>query len=122
MDTSQFMAEWARLKAEHSHDRDNLNNYGCFNVEACRNCNYVYNSRGAINCANCDSVIECVQCVDCRDCAFCIGLNGARFHILNREVGEGEYYATLRALGVDWNVQAYDPLLDSLGSPDDHWG
>ncbi|MDI6713296.1 MAG: hypothetical protein QMD96_08670 [Anaerosomatales bacterium] len=106
----QFLAEWQRLKVEHTHDRDAHNNYGCFNVEACRNCNYVYNSRGAISCHNCDSVIECVQCVDCRDCAYCVGLNGARFHILNREYSEQDYYEKLRELGIDWNVQAFDPL------------
>ena len=107
--------EWSKLKVEHTHDRDGMNNYGCFNVEACRNCNYTYNSRACISCHNCDSIIECVQCIDCRDCAFCVGLNGARFHILNKEYAEEEYYNVLRALGVEWNVQAYDPLFDQFG-------
>ncbi len=110
-----FLAEWNRLKNEHTHDRDSANNYGCFNVEACRNCNYIYNARGCIGCHNCDSVIECVQCVDCRDCAYCVGLNGARFHILNKEYSEEEYYAKLKALGIDWTVEAFDPL-DPYGS------
>ena len=105
-----FLAEWHRLKNEHTHDRDGANNYGCFNVEACRNCNYIYTARACISCHNCDSVIECVQCVDCRDCAYCVGLNGARFHILNKEHTEEEYYAKLRAFGIDWNVEAFDPL------------
>lgn len=53
--------EWSRLKVEHTHDRDNMNNYGCFNVEASRNCNFTYNARACIGCHNCDSLIECVQ-------------------------------------------------------------
>ena len=77
----RFLNDWARLRTEHTHDRDGFNNYGCFNVEACRNCNFVYNARGCLSCHNCDSIIECVQCVDCRDCAYSVGLNGARFHI-----------------------------------------
>ena len=75
------------------------NNYGCFNIEACQNCNYVYNSRSAINCHNSDTLVECVQCIDCRDCAFCVGLNGARFHILNREYSEQEYFAIAGGVG-----------------------
>ena len=109
MNMADIIREFARLRQEHTHDRDTANNYGCFNVETCRNCNYVYNSRACINCHNCDSLIECVQCVDCRDCAFCIGLNGAQFHILNKEYSELEYYNILRLVRVDWNVQAFDP-------------
>ena len=104
------MNDWNRLKNEHTSDRYGANNYGCFNVDACRNCNYVYNARACISCHNCDSVVECVQCVDCRDCAFCVGLNGARFHILNKEYSEEEYYAKLRAEGIEWEVQAFDPM------------
>lgn len=115
MDMAEFQREWARIKNEHTLDRDAANNYGCFNVEACRNCNYVYNSRNCINCHNSDSIIECVQCIDCRDCAFCVGLNGARFHILNKEYTEEAYYETLRSLGIDWNVQAFDPLMEEYG-------
>lgn len=115
MTNEELLREWTRLKAEHMHDRDAQNNYSCFNVEGCRNCNYVYNSRNSITCHNSDSLIDCVQCVDCRDCAFCVGLNGARFHILNREHTEEEYYEILRSLGIEWEVQAYDPLLDQFG-------
>lgn len=115
IDNAELMREWSRIKVEHTHDRDGMNNYGCFNVEACRNCNYSYNSRACIGCHNCDSIIECVQCIDCRDCAYCVGLNGARFHILNKEYLEEDYYNQLRALGVDWNVQSYDPLFDQFG-------
>lgn len=115
LDKVAHQREWAKLKVEHTHDRDAMNNYGCFNVEATRNCNYTYNARACIGCHNCDSLIECVQCVDCRDCAFCVGLNGARFHILNKEYNEEEYYNRLRSLQIDWNVQAYDPLIDEFG-------
>lgn len=115
LDKVAHQREWSRLKVEHTHDRDAMNNYGCFNVETTRNCNYTYNSRACIGCHNCDSLIECVQCVDCRDCAFCVGLNGARFNILNKEYNEEEYYNRLRSLQVDWNVQAYDPLIDQYG-------
>jgi len=110
MDMQELEREFTHIKAEHMHDRDMGNNYGCFNIEACRNCNYVYNSRACIGCHNSDSCIECIQCVDCRDCAFCAGLNGARFHILNREYTEEEYYKILTDLGIDWNVQAFDPM------------
>ena len=99
-----FYERFSKLRSDHMHDRDSHNNYGCFNVEACRNCNWVYNSRAALSCSNCDSVIECVQCVECRDCAYCVGISGARFHILNEEYNEEGYYAKLKALGVDWNV------------------
>lgn len=111
--------EWSKLRNEHTHDRDPANNYGCFNVETSRNCNYVYNSKGCINCHNSDSLVECVQCIDCRDCAYCVGLNGARFHILNREYNEEEYYNQLRLLRIEWEVQAGDPLMDEwgLGTP-----
>lgn len=44
-----------------------------------------------------------------------MGLNGARFHILNKEYAEEDYRNRLRELGVDWNVQAYDPLIDQFG-------
>jgi len=115
MNTDELQREWSRLRTEHTHDRDGVNNYGSFNVDACRNCNYTYNSRGCINCHNSDSLIECVQCTDCRDSAYCVGLNGARFHILNREYSEEAYYDTLRSLGVDWNVEVYDPLFDKYG-------
>jgi len=115
VDHAELQREWARIKSEHTYDRDGMNNYGCFNVEACRNCNYVYNSRACINCHNSDSIIECVQCIDCRDCAYCVGLNGARFHILNKEYTEEEYYNTLRSLGITWEVQAFDPLMEEYG-------
>jgi hypothetical protein len=39
-----------------------------------------------------------------------VGLNGARFHILNKEYTEEEYYAKLRAFGIEWKVEAFDPL------------
>lgn len=105
-DLREVMRTFATLKQEHTHDRDQSNNYGCFNVEGCRNCNYVYNSRDCIACHNSDSCFDCVQCVDCRDCAFCVGLNGARFHFLNTEYTEFEYYNKLRFYGVDWEVEA----------------
>jgi len=44
-----------------------------------------------------------------------VGLNGARFHILNKEYTEEEYYAKLRAFGINWKVEAFDPL-DPYGS------
>lgn len=111
-----FLKEFARIKAEHTHDRDGANNYGCFNVEACRSCNYVYNSRNCISCHNSDSLIDCVQCIDCRDCLYCVGLNGARFHILNREYTEEEYYQTLKRLEIDSTVEVFDPLIDEFKS------
>lgn len=113
-DMADFQREWSKLRNEHTHDRDSANNYGCFNVESCRNCNYVYNARSCISCHNCDSIIECVQCIDCRDCAFCVGLNGARFHILNHEYSGQEYYDQLRLLGVEWEVNVPDPLMGDL--------
>lgn len=76
----QFMQEWTRLRTEHTHDRDAANNYGCFNVETCRNC------------------------------AYCVGLNGARSHILNKEHSEQDYYARLTERGVNWKVEAFDPM------------
>ena len=106
----QFQNAWARLKAQHTHERDGLNNFECFNVEGCRNCSFVRNSRGCTNCHNCDSLIECLSCVDCRDCAYSVGLNGARFHILNVEYDEQEYYQRLTDLEVDWKVSAIDRL------------
>lgn len=119
MDRDGLMREWARLKAEHTHYRDGMNNYGCFNVDNCRNSNYVYNSKDCIACHNSDSLVECVQCIDCRDCAYCVGLNGARFHILNQEYSEAGYYEMLKWLGVEWEVQAYDPLMDQYGMGQD---
>lgn len=107
MEMNEAMRQFTILKSEHTHDRDTANNYSCFNVESCRNCNYVYNSRNCISCHNCDTVIDCIQCVDCRDCSFCVGLNGARFHILNKEYSEAEYYEILEQLGVDWNVDNF---------------
>ena len=106
----QFQNAWARLKAQHTHDRDGFNNFECFNVEECRNCSFVRNSRGCVGCHNCDSLLECVSCVDCRDCAYSVGLNGARFRILNKEYGEQAYYQRLTELGIDWNVTAIDSL------------
>ena len=102
----QSRREFDSLKQEHTHFRDGHNNYGCFNVEACRNCNFVYNSRACIGCHGGDSLIECVQCVDCRDCAFCVGLQGARFHILNKEYPQEEYFQKLEEWGIDPNVDA----------------
>lgn len=104
---NQVHDEFARLKAEHMHDRDGANNYSCFNVENCRNCNFSYNSRNCLSCHNCDSCIECVQCVDCKSCAFCVGLNGAKYMILNEQFSEQEYYRRLQELGIDPEVQAY---------------
>ena len=101
---SQLWSDYTRLKNEHMSDRDNNNNYSSFNNETCRNCNFVYNSRGCLNCSNCDSCIECLWCVDCTDCAFCVGLKGARFQILNVQYYEDEYYAKLEEYGVDRNI------------------
>ena len=106
MELNEAQNDFARLRQEHTHFRDNHNNYGSFNVEACRNCNFVYNSRGCINCSGGDGLIECVQCHGCRDCAFCVGLQGARFHILNKEYSEADYYAQLEEWGIDPNVDA----------------
>lgn len=100
----EVLRAFTDLKQAHTHDRDTANNYGCFNIEACRNCNWVYNSRNCIGCHNADSLIDCVQCVDCRDCAFCVGLNGARFHFLNKEYSELQYYNILRLHGIEWEV------------------
>lgn len=105
MDIGELYDKFNKLKIEHTHDRDNANDYGCFNVEACRNCNFVYNSRACLGCHNCDGCIDCVQCVDCRHCAFCVGLNGARYAILNQEYPEQEYYAKLDELGVDHSFE-----------------
>jgi hypothetical protein len=44
-----------------------------------------------------------------------VGLNGARFHILNREYPEELYYATLKELSVEWEVQVFDPLMEEYG-------
>ncbi len=111
----EVMKSFAALRAEHTHDRDAASNYGCYNVEDCRNCNFVYNSRGCMSCHNGDGLIECVQCVDCRDCAFCVGLQGARFHFLNKECSELEYYNKMRLYGIEWEVHAMgDDLLDPI--------
>lgn len=101
----EIQRRFAELRQEHTHDRDKDNNYGCFNTEACRSCNYVYNSRNCLGCHNSDGLVECVQCVDCRDCAFCVGLNGARYHFLNKEYSELEYYNKLRFYGIEWEVE-----------------
>ncbi len=100
--------EFNRLRIEHTHDRDSLNNYGCYGVEACHNCNFVYNSRGCIGCHNCDSCIECVQCVDCKDCVYCVGLNGARYAILNVEYDEAEWRKRIEMLEINMNVDPGD--------------
>lgn len=107
MDEATLMREFTKIRTEHTHDRDSANNYGCFNVEACRNCNFTYNSRACISCHNSDSVIECVQCVDCTHCAFCVGLNGAKYHILNKEYTPEAYYKELEGLGIDPEVNAF---------------
>ena len=110
----ESLQEWSRLKAEHTSERDGSNNYGCFNIEACRGCNFVQNSRGCISCHGCNRLIECVQCVGCSDCAFSVGLKNARFHILNKEYVEVEYYQRLTELGVDWSVDALRPEDDQF--------
>ncbi len=107
MDREQVLAEYARLKQEHTHDRDGSNNYGCFNVEACNNCNFVYNSRACISCHNCDSLIECVQCVDCKHCAFSVGLKGVEYHILNQPVPYDEYNRRLQMMGIEPEVDVF---------------
>ncbi len=101
----EVMRKFSTLKAEHTQYRDSSNNYGCFNVENCRNCNFVYNSRDAISCHASDGLIDCVQCVDCRNCAFCVGVTGQAFAILNVEYLEADYYQILTDLGVNWNVE-----------------
>lgn len=102
-----FVNKFNALKNDHLHDRDGHNNYGCFNIDACRNCNFVYNSRSCFSSHNCDSCIECVQCVDCKHCAYCVGLNGAKFQILNVQYTEGDYYRKLSELGIDPTVSNY---------------
>jgi hypothetical protein len=104
---SDLWAQYTRLKNEHMADRDNHNNHSSFNNEACRNCNYVYNSRGCLNCANCESCIECVYCIDCRNCAFCVGLMGAKFQILNEQYDEAGYFAKLAELGIDTEIVTF---------------
>ena len=106
-DLKEVMRSFAKLRNEHTHDRDKHNNYGCFNVVNCKNCNYVYNARDCIGCHNCDGMIDCVQCVDCSNCAYCVGLQGAKFHFLNVEYTELEYYNKLRLYGVDWEVDEF---------------
>ena len=101
----EMLRRFAALQQEHTHYRDRANNYGCFNVESCRNCNFVYNSRNAIGCHASDGLIDCLQCVDCRSCAFCVGLTGSAYAILNEEYTEEQYYALLTELGVDWQVE-----------------
>lgn len=103
----QFLNEWSRLKAEHTSKRDGSNNFGCFNIEHCRGCGFLENSRNCLNCHDSAGLIECVNCVGCRDCAYSVGLAHARFHILNKEYSEGEYYQRLTEMGVDWNVDAF---------------
>lgn len=104
MDLNEVMAEFARLRQEHTHDRDRSNNYACFNIEACTGCNFVFNSRSCISCHDLDGCIECVQCVECKHCAFCVGLKGAEYHILNKPVPYDEYHARLKELGIDPEV------------------
>jgi len=105
MTKDELLRRFEALRTEHTQYRDRDNNYGCFNVDHCRSCNYVYNSRSAISCHASDALIDCVQCVDCRNCAYCVGLTGSVFAILNIEYTEEEYYRTLKELGIDWNVQ-----------------
>ena len=104
MTKNEAIRRWEELKMEHTYMRDNNNNYGCFNIEACRNCNYVYNSRNAISCHASDGLIDCVQCVDCRNCTYCVGLTGSVFAICNVEYPEEEYYRILAEMGVNPNV------------------
>ena len=93
--------EFNRLKMEHMADRDGRNNYSCFNVEGCRDCNFVYDSVNCFSCHKCDQCIECTQCVNCRNCAFCVGLTDAQFQILNVQYTEEEYNAKLKELGYE---------------------
>jgi hypothetical protein len=104
----ELAEEFNRMKIAHTHDRDSANNYGCYEVEACRNCNFVYNSRACLGCHNCDACIECVQCVDCKNCVYCVGLNGARFAILNVEYSEAEYWKRIEILGLNMKVDTGD--------------
>lgn len=104
---SDLWAQYTRLKNEHMHDRDNNNNYSSFNNEACRNCSFVYNSRGCLNCSNCDSCIECLWCIDCRECAFCVGISGGKWQILNVQYDEAQYYAKLAEYGIDTEIVAF---------------
>jgi len=92
--------EFTKLKMDHMRDRDGSNNYSCFEVEGCRDCNFVYNSHNCFSCHNCDSVVECVSCIDCHNCALCVGLKGAEFQILNIQYGEAEYKDRLTKLGI----------------------
>lgn len=107
MDRQQVMGEFSRLRQEHTYDRDSANNYGCFNVEACNNCNYTFNSRSCIGCHACDSCFECVQCVNCKHCAFCVGLNGAEYHFLNQQLPPAEYQRRMAELGIETEVQGF---------------
>jgi hypothetical protein len=100
-------AQFMKIQGDHTASRDGNNNYSSFNVENCRNSNFLYNSRNCISCHKCDSLIDCVQCVDCSHCAFSVGLNGASFHILNEEYPEHEYYRKLKEMGIDPNVEAF---------------
>ncbi len=106
MTKDELLRKFEELRNEHTHYRDASNNYGCFNIERCRNCNFIYNSRGALSCHGGDSLIECIQCVDCRSCAYCVGMTGSVYAILNVEYPEAEYYRILTELGVDWIVEA----------------
>jgi hypothetical protein len=103
----QVWDQFTHLKMDHMRDRDGANNYSCFNIEGCRDCNYVFGSRNCFSCHNCDSCMECISCVDCKNCTLCVGLKEAQYQILNIQYDEASYYARLKELGIDPEVDTY---------------
>lgn len=98
--------EFHRLKMEHLQVRDANNNYSCFNVEGCKDCDYTYNSKYCFSCHNCDSCVDCISCTNCQNCAYCVGLIDARYQILNKQYSEEDYFKKLEEIGVDPTVDA----------------
>ncbi|MFH1405329.1 MAG: hypothetical protein ABIH21_04515 [Patescibacteria group bacterium] len=71
----------------------------CDSLPNAQNCYYCSDASSSSNCRFCYLVSRsqdleyCTECFDCENCFGCVGLKHKKFHILNKEYSEQDYWA-----------------------------
>jgi hypothetical protein len=82
----------------------------CYDPYECELCYEVsfskqlYDCRYCLECHNSSGLTLCSFCNGCTDCFGCVNLRNKKYHIFNKEFGQGEYEKLVRELRMDMSA------------------
>ncbi|MCK9601470.1 MAG: solute carrier organic anion transporter [Sphaerochaeta sp.] len=74
---------------------------GCSRCSDCSVCSGCSRCSYCSGCSGCSDCSDCSGCSDCSDCYMCRNAKGLKWAIANVEVGEEDYRAKMKELGVE---------------------